>query len=340
MRLIDLRSDTLTRPSPAMREAMARAEVGDDVYGEDPTVIALEERVADLLGKEIAVFVPSGTMANQIAIGAHAGPGEEVICEAASHVVAYEGGGMAALWGVQPRPLAGERGILRAAAIEAAIQREGDHHLPRTALISVENTHNRGGGSVWPLETLEEVYALAARFELPVHLDGARLWNAAVATKTSPARLASGATTVSVCLSKGLGAPVGSLVAGPSELGPNFRRLRKRLGGGMRQAGVLAAAGLFAIEHHLPEIEEDHRKAALLHEALTGVAGIQVEAVETNLLFARLERMTAESFAQKLRDQGIAIGVVGPGRVRLVTHRDVSQEDCLRAGEAMRKVLA
>lgn len=323
-----------------MREAMARAEVGDDVYGEDPSVRALEERAAELLGKEIALFVPSGTMANQIAIGAQAGPGQEVICEANSHVVAYEGGGMAALWGVQPRTLIGERGILRAEAIEEAIQEGSDDHHPVTALIAVENTHNRGGGSVWPLDALDEVYALADRRGLPVHLDGARLWNAAVATGVAPARLARGATTVSVCLSKGLGAPVGSLVAGPRALAPKLRRLRKRLGGGMRQAGVLAAAGLYALENHLPEVEADHRKARALAEALAAIPGLVVEPVETNLVFARLEAISAETLVRTLREEGIAIGAVGSARIRLVTHRDLSLEDCMRAAEVVGSCLS
>lgn len=339
MRLIDLRSDTVTRPAPAMREAMARAEVGDDVYGEDPTIHALEERVADLLGKEAALFVPTGTMANQIAIGAQAGPGREAICEAGSHVVAYEGGAMAALWGVQPRALAGERGLLSAEQIEAAIQGPADDHLPTTALICLENTHNRGGGSVWPIERLEAVYALAERRGIPVHLDGARLWNAAVATGLPLSRLAAGATTVSVCLSKGLGAPAGSLVAGPRELRPEFRRLRKRLGGGMRQAGVLAAAGLYALEHHLPELGADHEKARALAEALSALPGVTVEPVETNLLFFRLEGRSAEALRGALRDRGIAVNAVGPNRVRMVTHRDVSLEDCLRAAQVVGEIL-
>lgn len=340
MRLIDFRSDTVTRPSPAMREAMARAEVGDDVYGEDPSVRALEQRVADLLGKEVALFVPSGSMANQIAIGAQAAPGQEVICEAGAHVVAYEGGGMSALWGAQPRALVGERGILRPEAIEEAIQRGSDDHLPETALIALENTHNRGGGAVWPLATLDEVYALAAGHGIPIHLDGARLWSAAAVTGAPLARLAAGATTVSVCLSKGLGAPVGSLVAGPRHLATRLRRLRKRLGGGMRQAGLLAAAGLFALEHHLPEIEADHRKAAALAGALAAIEGVRVEPVETNLVFARLEGMSAEALCGMLREEGIAAGAVGPARVRLVTHRDVSEADCLQAAEVIGRLMA
>jgi len=340
MRTIDLRSDTVTRPTPAMREAMARAEVGDDVYGEDPTVRALEERVASLLGKECAVFVPSGTMANQIAIGAQAGPGQEVICDAGAHVVAYEGGAMAALWGAQPRTVEGERGILRPEAIEPAIQTGGDHHLPRTALIAIENTHNRGGGSVWPLDRLDAVFDLAARHGIPVHVDGARLWNAAAALGVEPARLVHGATTVSVCLSKGLGAPVGSLVAGPRALEPSLRRLRKRLGGGMRQAGVLAAAGLYALDHHLPAIAADHDNARALAEALSALPGLAVEPVETNMVFVRLpEGRPAAALVAALRGEGVLVNAVGPDRLRLVTHRDVGREDCLRAAEIVARLL-
>lgn len=339
MKLIDLRSDTVTRPSPGMREAMARAEVGDDAYGEDPTVRALEERVADLLGKEIAGFVPSGTMANQIAVGALARPGQEAICETGAHVVAYEGGAMAALWGIQPRMLAGERGILAPEQIEAAIQLQVPDHVPLTGLICVENTHNRGGGSVWPLERLDAVYAIARRHGIPVHLDGARLWNAAAATGVPPSRLAAGATTVSVCLSKGLGAPAGSLLCGPRDLERTFRRLRRRLGGGLRQAGVLAAAGLYALDHHLPEIGHDHVKARALAEALAALPGIEVEPAETNMVFARLPGRSAEALVLGLRERGVAINAVGPDRVRFVTHRDSSLEDCLRAADIVADVL-
>lgn len=338
--LIDLRSDTVTQPSAAMRDAMARAPVGDDVYGEDPTVRALEERVAALLGMEAAVFVPSGTMANQIAIGAQAGPGDEVLCEASSHVISYEGGGIAALWGIQPRALPGDRGVLRPAQIETAIQLASDDHLPRTGLICIENTHNRGGGRVWPLEDLRAVAELARTHALPLHVDGARLWNAAVALSVPPAALVEGATTVSVCLSKGLGAPVGSLVAGPKALEPTFRRLRKRLGGGLRQAGILAAAGLFALEHHLPGLGSDHDNARSLAAALADVPGLSVEPVETNLVFVGLPPgRTAQSVQAALLERGVAVGVVASDRLRLVTHRDVDADACLRAAEALRALL-
>jgi threonine aldolase len=325
MNVIDLRSDTVTRPSAAMREAMARAEVGDDVYGEDPTVNRLQERVAALLGKEAGLFVPSGTMANQIAIGVLARAGEEVICDQGAHIVNFEGGAMAALWGVQPRTLVCERGILDVAQVAAAIRPANDH-LPRTRVIEIENTHNRGGGAVYPLARVEALAALARERDLHVYLDGARLANAAVASDIPMDRLAAGATLASICLSKGLGAPAGSVLCGSRAAMAEARRLRKRLGGGMRQAGVLAAAGLFALEHNFARLAEDHANAQRLARGLLGIPGVRLlHPQDTNLVFAAFDGRDLSALVTSLRERGVLCNPEGaPGVLRFVTHLDVS----------------
>jgi threonine aldolase len=325
MELIDLRSDTVTRPSAGMRQAMAAAEVGDDVFGEDPTVNRLQDRVAELLGKEAALFVPSGTMANQIAMGAQLSHGDEVICDQGCHAVNYEGGGLAALWGAQVRPLPGARGLLTAAQVEEAIRPANDHH-PRTRLVEIENTHNRGGGAVYPLPQVAAIAEVAKRHALRLHQDGARLWNACAKSGISPAAYAAHADSVSVCLSKGLGAPAGSLVAGSRELVLEARRLRKRLGGGMRQAGVLAAAGLYALENNLKRLAEDHEKARKLAEAMAQMPGLAVDvtAVETNLVFAEVtgDGWTPARAVAALRAGGVLAAEADGRRLRFVTHLD------------------
>ena len=339
MRLIDLRSDTVTRPTPAMREAMARAEVGDDVYGEDPTVARLEERSADLLGKEAALFVPSGTMANQIALGVLARGGDEVVCEAGAHCFAFEGGALAALWGIQARTILGERGVLDPVAVEAAI-RPDDPHYPRTRAVAIENTHNRGGGKAWPVAAVRAVGEVAARRGLALYMDGARLLNAVVATGTSARDYAAPATLASMCFSKGLGAPVGSVLAGPRPLIQEGRRLRKRLGGGMRQAGIVAAAGLFALEHHVARLAEDHAHAARLGDLLSQLPGARLQfPVETNLLFVAFEGRSAAELSARFREVGVLCNPEGsrPELVRFVTHLDVSASDI---EEAARRVAA
>ena len=339
MRLIDLRSDTVTRPTPAMREAMARAEVGDDVYGEDPTVARLEERSADLLGKEAALFVPSGTMANQIALGVLARGGDEVVCEAGAHCFAFEGGALAALWGIQARTIPGERGVLDPVAVEAAI-RPDDPHYPRTRAVAIENTHNRGGGKAWPVAAVRAVGEVAARRRLALYMDGARLMNAVVATGTSARDYAAPATLASMCFSKGLGAPVGSVLAGPRPLIQEGRRLRKRLGGGMRQAGIVAAAGLFALEHHVARLAEDHAHAARLGDLLSQLPGARLQfPVETNLLFVAFEGRSAAELSARFREVGVLCNPEGsrPELVRFVTHLDVSASDI---EEAARRVAA
>ncbi len=338
---IDLRSDTVTKPTPAMRRAMADAEVGDDVFGEDPTVNALQEKVAALLGKEKALLVPSGTMANQLSIKAHTQSGDEVILEASAHPYNFEGGAGAALSGIQFLCLPGRRGILEASQVEDAV-RPLDHHFPVSRLVCLENTHNRGGGSIYPLKNIADISHLAQAKGLVVHLDGARLWNASIATGIEPREYAQWADSVSVCLSKGLGAPVGSLVAGSAAFIDRVHRFRKMFGGGMRQAGILAAAGIHALDHHRERLAEDHAHAKRLALGLAEFPGVSVnpDQVETNIVIFDVtpSGMTAPQAAGFMKDKGILIHAFGKTQVRLVTHLGVSSADVKKALEAFRKV--
>jgi threonine aldolase len=339
---IDLRSDTVTHPTPAMRKAMAEAEVGDDVFGEDPTVNALQEKVAKLLGKETAIFVPSGTMANQLAIKSHTQPGDEVVIEATSHPYNFEGGAGAALSGVQFYCLKGIRGILDASQIEEAI-RPIDHHFAVTRLICLENTHNRGGGSIYPIEKMVEIYRLAKSKGISVHLDGARLWNASIASGIPLRNYAQCADSVSVCLSKGLGAPIGSLVTGPRTFIDRVHRFRKMFGGGMRQVGIIAAAGIYALDHHIERLKEDHQNAKRLAWGLKELQGISIdpEQVETNIIIFNIANpgMNALQMAETMRRKGVLIHPIGKTQIRLVTHLDVSHEDIEIALKTFEKVL-
>ena len=341
--MIDLRSDTVTKPSEAMRQAMARAEVGDDVYGEDPTVNRLQEMAAALVGKAVALFVPSGTMANQLALRAQAQPGQEVIVESRSHMVRYEQGAGGALAGVQFHWVAGERGLMTAEQVEAAI-RPKDPHTIQTALICIENTHNSGGGTIYPLATVERIGAVARQRGLPMHLDGARLFNAVVATGTSATEYAKHFATVSFCLSKGLGAPAGSLIAtNDRDMLERLRRFRRMYGGGMRQAGVLAAAGLYALEHNIARLREDHENARRLAHLLARIPSVSLDlkAVETNILFFDVasSRPPADLVAA-LKAEGVLINAVGGRTYRAVTHLDVSADDIERAGQIFARVLS
>ena len=275
--LIDLRSDTATKPTPAMRQAMAEAEVGDDVYGEDPTVKILEDRTAELLGKEAALFVPSGTMANQIGIGVNTQPGDELLCSSTSHVYVWEAGGIARLSGVTARTFAGDHGILSLEQVRDAIRPSHDVHYVRTRLISLENTHNRGGGRVHPIASIAELAGWARENNLAMHLDGARLMNAVVASGRGAAEWAHYFDTVSICFSKGLGAPMGSALAGSATAIRRARRLRSFFGGGMRQVGILAAGALYALDHHIERLSEDHANARILAEAFAGTDGFALE---------------------------------------------------------------
>lgn len=329
---IDLRSDTVTKPTAAMRQAMAVAEVGDDVYGEDPTVNRLEREAAEIFGKEAAIFVPTGTMGNQIAIRLHTQHGQEVICESRAHVLDWEMATMAAFSGCVPRTIAAERGILTWELVRKAIGPKL-YFRAQTGLICVENTHNMAGGTVTPLANLREIWAGAHEAGLPVHLDGARIFNAAVALGVSVAALSSGFDTVMFCLSKGLGAPVGSMLVGSRAAMERARIFRKALGGGMRQAGVLAAAGLIAL-HEMPRrLAEDHANARLLAETVAAhsSAEIDMDAVQTNILIFSLRRGDAVSFVAGLKQKGILASAIGPDAVRFVTHYDVDRAACERA---------
>jgi len=340
--LVDLRSDTVTKPTPAMRKAMAEAEVGDDVFGEDPTVNALQEKVATLLGKEAAIFVPTGTMANQLAIKSHTQPGDEVIIEASSHPYNFEGGAGAALSGVQFCCIKGDRGILEASQIEEAIRPE-DHHFAVSRLIGLENTHNRGGGTIYPLKKMIEINQLARARGLMIHLDGARLWNASVATGIKPHEYALWADSVSVCLSKGLGAPIGSLVAGTKTFIDRVHRFRKMFGGGMRQVGIMAGAGLYALDHHIERLKEDHQHAKQLAMGLKDLKAISIhpDHVETNIVIFDVTHTgrTAPQLSEVMKKEGVLIHAFGKTQVRLVTHLDVSREDIEIALKTFEKVL-
>jgi len=348
---IDLRSDTVTRPTAAMRRAMADAQVGDDVYGEDPSVRALEEYGAGLLGHEAALFVPSGTMGNFCALRATAQFGTEILADAEAHVVTYELGGLAALGGVQTRTLPGLAADLDPALIADQIrlgartwptrapEAEGAYSMVPTSAVAVENTWARGGGRILPLERLVRMRAVTDAAGVVLHCDGARLWNAAVGLGVQPGELGRLFGTLSVCLSKGLGAPVGSLVVGPAAHVARARVWRKRLGGGMRQAGVLAAAGLHALRHHVDRLADDHRRAAELAAVLADAAPGSVEPkhVETNMIFLRVG--DAAAFIARARAEGVLVGASGPREVRILTHLDVSDPEIRRAGDVLARLL-
>jgi threonine aldolase len=331
--VIDLRSDTVTRPTAEMRRAIAEAEVGDDVYGEDPSVLRLQQIAADVVGMEAALFVPSGTMANQIAIGLHTQPGDVVLAGRNSHILLFEGGGAAALSGVQIQTLGtdglfDEDDVLAAAAVD-------DIHCPPTTLLSLENTHNAGGGRVWPLDRLTRVADAARARKMAVHLDGARLFNAVIASGVRAAELAKPVDTLSFCLSKGLGAPVGSLICGSASDIARADRARKRLGGGMRQAGFLAAAGIYALEHHIDRLAHDHDNAKRLAKGLEDL-GLAVErAPETNIVM--FQTPGAPALVDSLRARGVLVSSMGPNRIRAVTHLDVETR---AIDEALRLVAA
>ncbi len=331
---IDLRSDTVTRPTLAMRKAMADAEVGDDVLGDDPTVLRLQERTADLLGKEAAIYVPSGSMANQTAIRSLTQPGDEIIAHEESHIYHYEAGAPAGLSGCSLRLLRGNRGLFNAEDVKSAI-RPPDSHFPRTSLIVVENTQNRGGGSCWSVEEIEKIRAVADENGLRMHLDGARLMNCCVATGRKPTEYTKFFDTVSICFSKGLGAPVGSAVAGTKDTIKRVHRFRKMFGGGMRQVGIIAAGALYALEHNIDRLAEDHANARRLAIALADLPGVSIEpaAVETNILYFDVSPRigTAKELVGSLRERGVWMMATGPQRIRAVTHLDVPASGIERA---------
>jgi threonine aldolase len=330
-RKIDLRSDTVTRPGPAMRQAIAEAEVGDDVFGDDPTVKKLEEKVAAMLGKEAALFFPSGTMSNQTAIQIQTSPGDEIICESTAHLYFYESGGPAFIAHVSLATIDGHNGVLTAPMIRKRI-RPKDIHAPQTRLICLENTHNRAGGRIFPVETMKQVAELAAEAGLRIHLDGARLFNAAVARGIPATSWTQYADTVNVCMSKGLGAPVGSLLAGDAATIVKARQTRKRLGGGMRQVGILAAAALYALDHHVLRLAEDHANARRFAEGVADLPGIDLKPaeVDTNIVVVRLAenaRFTAPELRALLAEYGVLLTPFGDMALRAVTHLDVNRDD-------------
>lgn len=341
--IVDLRSDTVTKPSPDMRRAMADAEVGDDVFGDDPTVNRLQEKVAQLLGKEAAIYMPSGSMTNQTAIRAQTQPGDEIIAHAESHIYHYEAGAPAGLSGCSLRLLSGARGLYDAAAVREAV-RPKDSHFPQSALIVVENTQNRGGGSVWSVDAIAEIRTVADEFGLRMHLDGARLMNACVASGHAPPDYTRYFDTVSICFSKGLGAPVGSAVAGTAETIRRVHRFRKMFGGGMRQAGVIAAGALFALENNIERLADDHANARRLADAAADMPGLSIDpaTVETNIAYFDVDEGvgSAKAFCDALRERGVWMIPVAQQRVRAVTHLDVDRDGIDRAIAAMQSVLA
>jgi threonine aldolase len=323
-----------------MRQAMANAEVGDDVFGEDPTVIRLEETTAGILGKEAALFVPSGTMGNELAVRAHTEPGDEVVVEGSSHVYYYESGGPAALAGVICRCLTGKRGVFTAADLETVL-RPADVHFAPTRLVCVENTHNRGGGSVWPLQTVVDLAAAARKHGFRLHMDGARLWNASVASGVPEREYAAYFDSVNVCFSKGLGAPVGSALAGQRQFIERARRFRKQFGGGMRQAGIIAAGALYALENHRARLAEDHANARALAHGLANLPGVDLDpaTVETNIVMFRVTLAPARTVVEKLNQAGVRVLAAGPDTVRAVANLNVSADDIGAALDVLRQVL-
>jgi len=328
---VDLRSDTVTQPTAAMRDAMQNAVVGDDVLGDDQTVIELQNRLAEMLGKEAALFVPSGTMSNAIAIRAHTNPGDEIVTESTSHIYVYEGGGYAALSGCSVALVPGKLGIMTPEDVAKAI-RKGDGslgHFPNGSLVCVENTSNRGGGTCYPQETLDAIAKIAHDNDCAAHMDGARLFNAAIATGTEPARIVRDYDSVSICLSKGLGAPVGSVLVGSSDFIALAHRWRKMFGGGMRQAGVIAACGLYSIDSNIDRLSEDHERAQRLAVAVNSLSNFEVDldSVQSNMVFARTPEGTADKVVEHLASQGVDILTINDSVVRAVTHLHITDED-------------
>lgn len=341
VRVVDLRSDTVTQPTDAMREAMARAEVGDDVYGEDPTVNALEALSAERMGKAAGLFVASGTMANLLAVMAHTQKGDEVLFDDQAHTYHNEGGGIATLAGTLPRLLPTERGWISGAQFEAAL-RPPDVHYPPTRLVCIENTHNRHGGVAIPVEAITDLAAAAHRHGIPVHMDGARLFNAAVALGVPAARLAAPVDSVTFCLSKGLSAPVGSVLCGDHAFIERARRFRKMVGGGMRQAGVVAAAGIVALDTMVDRLADDHRLARVLAEGLSAIPGVSIDLarVQTNIVRLDLPRHDARAVAEQLRVRGVRVLATAAHTIRIVTNRHVTAADAPAVIAAFRSALA
>ena len=339
--MIDLRSDTLTKPSEGMRKAMYEAEVGDDVFKEDPTVNKLEEHTAELLGKEAGLFVPSGTMANQICLNVLTEPGDEVICDREVHIFNYESASPSRLSGIQIYPLEGKLGVITPEQVEPYI-RTTAYHMPRTKVIEIENTHNRAGGTIHPIENIIALKDLAKKHNLYYHLDGARIWNASVETGISPKEYGSHFDTVSVCLSKGLGAPVGSLIAGSKEFIEKAFRTRKAWGGGMRQVGILAAAGLYALQNNIDRLKEDHRRAKYLAERINEIPNLEInmEAVHTNILLFKPLTMNVVDALNKCKETGLLLTPGTVDTLRAITHLDANDSDVEKAADILAEVFS
>ena len=340
-KFIDLRSDTVTKPSDAMRKAMFDAEVGDDVYKEDPTVNELEEYAAGILGKEAALYVSSGVMGNQICLNVLTQPGDEVICEKDAHIFQYESGSPAVLSGIQLSLVDGIKGIFTPEQVEPLIRPESAYYMARTKVIEVENTHNRAGGTINPIENIKELSLLAKKNKLYFHLDGARIWNASVETGIAPSEYARYFDTVSCCLSKGLGAPIGSVIAGSKDFIKEAYRVRKGWGGGMRQVGFLAAAGLYALKNNISRLKDDHIKAKTLAEKLNSIPCIKVDmdCVQTNIVMFTLNQKNVDEFLTKCKENSLLLGTGKVGVIRAVTHMDVSTDEILQAVKIIEKIV-
>lgn len=336
--IIDLRSDTITRPSPEMRKAMYEAEVGDDVFREDPTVNELEAYAAELLGKEAALFVSSGVMGNQICLNVHTNPGDEVICERDAHIFNYESGSPAALSGIQLLPLIGNRGVITPDQVEPFIHPSSAYYMPRSRGIAVENTHNRASGAVIPVENIIALKNLAKKYNLFYHLDGARIWNASIASGISVKEYASHFDSVSCCLSKGLGAPVGSIIAGTKDFIKEAFRVRKAWGGGMRQLGIIAAAGLYALKNNIDRLAEDHKKAQELYQALANIPGMEIDPVDTNILIFKPANLSVEQAIEECKNEGVLLSIGRVGSLRAITHLDVNFDEIEKVKSIFEKV--
>lgn len=340
MIMIDLRSDTVTRPSEAMRKAMYNAEVGDDVFKEDPTVNKLEQYAAELLGKEAALYVSSGVMGNQICLNVLTNPGDEVICERDVHIFNYESGSPAALSGIQLFPIEGKYGVFTPEQVEPIIRPTSAYYMPRTKVIEVENTHNRASGAIWPIENIVSLKFLAKKYNLFYHLDGARIWNASVETGISVKEYASHFDSVSCCLSKGLGAPVGSLIAGTKDFIKEAYRVRKAWGGGMRQVGILAAAGLYALQNNIERLKEDHEKAKFLADRINANPNLEIDmkTVQTNILLFHPKNISVEEGIKRCKEKELLLSVGKVDLIRAVTHLDVTFEEVKKAADIIDEV--
>lgn len=341
--MVDLRSDTVTKPTDEMRQLIATAKVGDDVLGDDPTIIALQNMISELLGKEAALFVPSGTMSNAIAIRTHTKPGDEIITESTSHIYIYEGGGYAALSGCSVALVPGKLGIMTPEDVEKAIRKSDGSlgHFPNGSLVCVENTSNRGGGTCYSQENLDAIAKVAHQNDCAVHMDGARLFNAAIATGTTPARIVRDYDSISICLSKGLGSPVGSLLVGSSEFIAQAHRWRKMFGGGMRQAGVIAAAGIYALEHNISRLDDDHKRANKLASAINEMEmfSVNIEGVQTNMVYIEINGdLNANQVVEKLAEHDVHVLALGDNLLRAVTHIHITDEDINKSINAFKTI--